>query len=360
MYKYNPFTGTFDIVEDLSNKADLVDWKVPSEQLPSYVDDVIEVANFAALPLTWEQSKIYVTLDDNKNYRWSGTAYILLNPVDLSNYYNKTEVNNSLALTQLNSLPVLLNTNTVVNTSVYDRNKVFVCSWAITIDIDPTLSANWTEYTFINLDDSIITLNPTAAKAIWNYTTSYKLTNKWQSITLVKRSNTLWDIKNEFTDWNKKIAIQFNFSWQALTTGASTYIAMGSTTKDSWMITSNEKTNACLSYNSWLRMFTVNKEGWYEFSWYIMVFCFFWSIWAYLISNLDITGWVSSGYWLGTMYHQIGSASESSSYMKTQPFSAKVYLNKNTTFKFNINLSTTTYNATLSAGSRVTIEYLGN
>ena len=48
---------------------------VPSSQLPSYVDDVIEVANYAALPATGEAGKIYVTLDDNKTYRWGGSAY---------------------------------------------------------------------------------------------------------------------------------------------------------------------------------------------------------------------------------------------------------------------------------------------
>lgn len=50
--------------------------KVPSAQLPSFVDDVIEAANFAALPGTGETGKIYVTLDNNKTYRWSGSAYV--------------------------------------------------------------------------------------------------------------------------------------------------------------------------------------------------------------------------------------------------------------------------------------------
>ena len=52
------------------------DGKVPSSQLPSFVDDVVEAANFAALPATGEAGKIYVTLDDNKTYRWGGTAYV--------------------------------------------------------------------------------------------------------------------------------------------------------------------------------------------------------------------------------------------------------------------------------------------
>jgi len=63
---------------DLTLKADLVDGKVPASQLPSYVDDVIEVASFSALPTTGETGKIYVTLDTNKQYRWGGTGYIEL------------------------------------------------------------------------------------------------------------------------------------------------------------------------------------------------------------------------------------------------------------------------------------------
>lgn len=50
--------------------------KVPSSQLPSYVDDVLEYANYAALPAEGETGKIYVTLDDNKTYRWGGSAYV--------------------------------------------------------------------------------------------------------------------------------------------------------------------------------------------------------------------------------------------------------------------------------------------
>ena len=49
---------------------------VLTSQLPSYVDDVIEAQNFAALPTTGEGGKIYVTLDNNKTYRWGGSAYV--------------------------------------------------------------------------------------------------------------------------------------------------------------------------------------------------------------------------------------------------------------------------------------------
>jgi len=49
---------------------------VPSTQLPSYVDDVLEYANLAAFPATGTTGKIYVALDTNETYRWSGSAYI--------------------------------------------------------------------------------------------------------------------------------------------------------------------------------------------------------------------------------------------------------------------------------------------
>lgn len=50
--------------------------KVPANQLPSYVDDVLEFANLVAFPATGEAGKIYVALDTNKTYRWSGSAYV--------------------------------------------------------------------------------------------------------------------------------------------------------------------------------------------------------------------------------------------------------------------------------------------
>lgn len=43
---------------------------VPSTQLPSYVDDVVEVPTEASLPHPGESGKIYVTADTNLIYRW--------------------------------------------------------------------------------------------------------------------------------------------------------------------------------------------------------------------------------------------------------------------------------------------------
>ena len=65
------------------------DGKVPSAQLPSYVDDVLEYDQQSAFPETGEDGKIYIAKDSNKTYRWSGTVY--------------TEISASLALGETSS-----------------------------------------------------------------------------------------------------------------------------------------------------------------------------------------------------------------------------------------------------------------
>lgn len=50
--------------------------KVPSAQLPSYVDDVLEYNNRASFPGTGESGKIYIAKDTNLTYRWSGSTYV--------------------------------------------------------------------------------------------------------------------------------------------------------------------------------------------------------------------------------------------------------------------------------------------
>lgn len=65
-----------DAAEKGVTVATLVGGTVPASQLPSFVDDVLEYADLASLPVTGEAGKIYVTLDDNKTYRWGVSAYV--------------------------------------------------------------------------------------------------------------------------------------------------------------------------------------------------------------------------------------------------------------------------------------------
>lgn len=49
---------------------------IPTSLFPASMDDVLEYANFAALPVTGSAGKIYTTLDNNKVFRWGGSAYV--------------------------------------------------------------------------------------------------------------------------------------------------------------------------------------------------------------------------------------------------------------------------------------------
>lgn len=57
--------------------------KVPTAQLPSYVDDVIEVDGIDNAPETGEAGKIYVDTATGKTYRWGGTMYVEISAGDL-------------------------------------------------------------------------------------------------------------------------------------------------------------------------------------------------------------------------------------------------------------------------------------
>ncbi len=65
------------------------DGKIPSSQLPSYVDDVLEYDKLASFPETGESGKIYTAIDTGKIYRWSGSTY--------------TEISSSLSLGETSS-----------------------------------------------------------------------------------------------------------------------------------------------------------------------------------------------------------------------------------------------------------------
>lgn len=57
--------------------------KVPASQLPSFVDDVIEVNDISSAPAIGEEGKIYVAKDTGKCYRWSGTMYTEISTSDI-------------------------------------------------------------------------------------------------------------------------------------------------------------------------------------------------------------------------------------------------------------------------------------
>lgn len=97
--------------------------KVPSEQLPSYVDDVLEVATYADLPVDGETGKIYVVVadetsnGDTSSYRWTGTVYAMvsntLNAADVKALYEANANTNAYT----DSEKAIVDVNTVLDTT---------------------------------------------------------------------------------------------------------------------------------------------------------------------------------------------------------------------------------------------------
>ena len=82
---FNSITATKEKANGIASLDE--NGKVPSAQLPSYVDDVIEgylsegkfyKEGAHTTEITGESGKIYVDLTTSKTYRWSGTAYAVI------------------------------------------------------------------------------------------------------------------------------------------------------------------------------------------------------------------------------------------------------------------------------------------
>lgn len=63
-----------------SVNASAITGVINANNLPSYVDDVLEYANKSSFPATGESGKIYVDKANNLTYRWGGTDYVEISP----------------------------------------------------------------------------------------------------------------------------------------------------------------------------------------------------------------------------------------------------------------------------------------
>lgn len=162
---------------------------IPSAQLPSYVDDVIEVDTFSNLPGTGESGKIYIVQDTNLTYRWSGTAYveisksIALGETSSTAYPGDkgkatTDVVNSLSDTLVNDVLVAQSNQNSVSLTIKSITKTTANKdkQLLLADGDPILLtdgtpillgdsesariARATEGLYSQANDKVITINP--------------------------------------------------------------------------------------------------------------------------------------------------------------------------------------------------------
>lgn len=162
---------------------------IPSTQLPSYVDDVVEVAAFSNLPSKGESGKIYIVTSTNIQYRWSGTAYveisksIALGETSSTAYPGDkgkatTDVVNSLSDTLVNGVLVAQSNQNSVSLTIKSITKTTANKdkQLLLADGDPILLtdgtpillgdsesariARATEGLYSQANDKVITINP--------------------------------------------------------------------------------------------------------------------------------------------------------------------------------------------------------
>lgn len=85
--------------------------KINQSYLPSYVDDILEYDTVSLFPLIGEMGKIYIAIDSNKQYRWTGSLYTQITNGLIASTNDVPEGINNLYFTVARFLSNLTDTN---------------------------------------------------------------------------------------------------------------------------------------------------------------------------------------------------------------------------------------------------------
>lgn len=109
------------------------DGKVPSSQLPSYVDDVMEFASKSNFPSPGEKGKIYVDLASENIYRWSGSTYTEISPSLIT----------QADIEKLRNIEEGAQKNNVSQSMIESWNKKITASDVADVKLSPSGAAKW-------------------------------------------------------------------------------------------------------------------------------------------------------------------------------------------------------------------------
>lgn len=124
--------------------------KVPSSQLPSYVDDVVEgyyyngqfyTDSAHTKLITPETGKIYVDLNTNKTYRWSGTTYVEISQSTIHKYVGEFTVSSTQTTGSATINHSLGSSDIIVN--IYDKTTNSMVIMDITVSNANTITINY-------------------------------------------------------------------------------------------------------------------------------------------------------------------------------------------------------------------------
>lgn len=162
--------------------------QVPAEQLPSYVDDVLEVETYADLPVVGESSKIYIVITDETSngdtstYRWTGTVYAMV-----SNTLNASDVK---ALYEANP-----------DTNAYTDSE----KSRVDINVDLTTTAQTLPTAVNELDSRVADIEDNTTLAEYNITDAYTKTEVQETLPAVglDTTNTVAPVRPGQIKWNQ-------------------------------------------------------------------------------------------------------------------------------------------------------------
>lgn len=182
----------------LNAKADLVGGFVPANQLPSYVDDVLEFADLGLFPGTGETGKIYIALNNNRVYRWSGSAYMEIVaspgssdsiPEGNSNLYFTDSRVRSVLLAGLNTLltGAILASDSILQALGKLQNQISnfssgVMNWIQLLDTPASYGSNPKRIVQVNSGSNGLEFGPFAERQNYiddPYPTSNAILSKW-------------------------------------------------------------------------------------------------------------------------------------------------------------------------------------
>jgi phage-related tail fiber protein len=114
--------------------APLVGGLIPSVNLPSYVDDVVEFASLAEFPTVGQAGKIYIAIDTNLSYRWATSVYVQISSaggVVSVSALNITTNGNDVSSTVLNGTTVPVITLNLPTANATSRGALSATDWSI-------------------------------------------------------------------------------------------------------------------------------------------------------------------------------------------------------------------------------------
>lgn len=156
--------------------------QIPASYLPSYVDDILEYPTFADLPQPGEPGKIYVTIDNDLAYRWSGNTYVEISKSIVTGVKGNAETNYRIGNINLTAANIGL--GNVVN---IDQSKAI-----------KSITRSGTTFTYTCLDgttgtftqqDTIYTLPAATAAALGGIKVGYTTSGKNYKVQLDSSNN---------------------------------------------------------------------------------------------------------------------------------------------------------------------------